>query len=163
MIADPFASLRLRRGETGDVGRIKKDWLLTGATSDFAKFLTPRADWMKRASELYWEWQREIVATLLGRGETWVAFWEEAPTSIVGWLVWEPKGRGRYADVPIVHMVNVLPTYRNHGVAKRLLAPALDAPKVVYTHRTLVCRHLPIPPGWTFDPRPALTPMESAA
>lgn len=152
---DPFDSLRIRLGEPGDLARVRKDWLITYAKSDFARYLTPRPDWGVRASQVYWELQKAIVDELLRRAEVWIATWEEAPTSIAGWAVMELNAPG---GTPVVHFVNVLPVYRRHGVARRLLAPALDAPSVLYTHRMTVCRALPIPPGWKFDPRPALAP-----
>jgi hypothetical protein len=157
-VRDPFDSLRIRPGEPGDLKRVRKDWRLAMATSDFARFLTPRKDWMERASQIYWDWQTDIVDRLLERAELEVACWDESPTSIVGWCVME---RGA---VPVVHFVAVgndnHGAYRLKGVAKRLLAPALEQPRVIYTHRTLVCRYLPIPAGWEFDPRRALLPKE---
>lgn len=146
---DPFESLRIRPGEPGDLARVRKDWLLSYAKSDFARWLTPRPDWGVRASQLYWDWQRDIVEQLLKRAELWIATWAEATSSVAGWAVMEN------GVTPIVHYVDVLPTYRRHGVARRLLAPALECPKVIYTHRTTLCRSLPVPPGWTYDPRAA--------
>ena len=154
---DPFESLRIRPGEPGDLARVRKDWLLSYARSDWARYLTPRPDWGVRASQLYWDWQREIIQALLERAELWIATWSEAPSSIVGWCVMESGA------VPVVHYVDVLPTYRRHHVAKRLVAPALEQPTVIYTHRTTACKQLPIPPGWTFDPRRALGPQERRA
>lgn len=154
---DPFESLRIRAGDRGDTRRIEKDWLLSYAKSNFARFLTPNPQWGLKASQVYWDWQRTIVRALLERCETWVATWAEAPSTIAGWCVMERAAGER---PPVVHYVNVLPSYRHHGVAKRLLAPALDAPRVIYTHRMPLCQHLPIPPGWSFDPRLAIEPQE---
>lgn len=153
---DPFESLRIRPGEPGDLARVRKDWLLSNAKSDFARYLTPRPNWGLKASQLYWDWQRSIIERLLTRAELWIATWEEAPSSIVGWVVMEN------GVTPVVHFVDVLPQYRHHHVAKRLLAPALEQPNVVYTHRTPVCRSLKIPPGWTYDPRPAVVPQQES-
>lgn len=155
---DPFDSLRIRPGEPGDTARVSKDWKLSFCRSSFARFTTPRPDWGVRASQLYWDWQKQIIARLLEHADLWIATWAEAPSSIVGWCVMEREGQGVYAHGPVVHYVNVPPTYRLHGVAKKLLAPALEAPRVTYTHRTVACASLPIPPGWTYDPRPALEP-----
>jgi GNAT superfamily N-acetyltransferase len=160
-VSDPFSSLIIRPGEPGDFARVQSDWKLSFATSDFARFCTPRPDWEKRASELYWSWASEIITRLLRDAELWVASWAEDVSAIVGWCVLEPR-----AELgPVVHYVNVPPPYRNHGVAKRLLAPALEHATVTYTHRTRICRHLPIPPGWKYDPRLALAPRrkETAA
>lgn len=153
---DPFASLRIRPGEPGDLARVRKDWLLSYAKSDFARWLTPRPDWGVRASQVYWAWQRSIVEQLLQRAELWIATWTEAPSSVAGWAVME-SGPG---ITTIVHYANVLPSFRRHGVLRRLIAPALEQPTVIYTHRTPLCRHLPIPPGWTYDPRAALLPPQ---
>lgn len=155
---DPFESLRIRRGEAGDLARVRKDWTLSYAKSAFARFLTPRPDWGIKASQTYWSWQKDVIEKLLARSDLWIAFWEEAPTSIVGWCVLECAKFSMH-----VHYVDVQPTYRQHGVAKRLLAPALEEPRVIYTHRTLICNHLPIPPNWTFDPRAALVPPQQEA
>ncbi len=163
---DPLDTLRIRPGEPGDFARVQKDWKLSYATSDFARFLSLRSDWRARASQTYWDWQSAIVARLLREAELWVACWAEETSAIVGWCVTEPE-REDLDQVPrpgpIVHYVNVLPPYRLHGVAKRLLAPALEHPIATYTHRTLACRHLPIPSGWVFDPRPALVPRRRAS
>jgi hypothetical protein len=61
-------------------------------------------------------------------------------------------------QTPVVHFVAVGAPYRRNGVARRLLAPALERPRVVYTQRTLLAKHLPIPAGWTYDPRRAIAP-----
>lgn len=149
-MSDPFDSLRIRPGEPGDFARVRTDWKLSYARSDFARYLTPRPDWQKRASQLYWDMQGEIVERLLRDAELWIACWAEDTDTIVGWCVTEPG--------PIVHYVAVKPDYRMHRVATRLLAPVLEHARVTYTHRTFACRGLPIPPGWTYDPRPALAP-----
>lgn len=154
-MSDPFESLIIRPGAPGDMARVQKDWGLSFATSDFARYCTPREDYERRASELYWSWQKATMARLLRDAELWVASWSEDTRSVVGWCVLE---RATPQHLPTVHYVYVGHTYRRHGIAKRLLAPALDAPLVVYTHRSVVARHLPIPPGWTYDPRPALVP-----
>lgn len=146
-MSDPLASLIIRPGAPGDLNRVRKDWLLSFALSDFAHFVTPRPDWQRRASELYWSWQRAIVERLLSESELWVASWGEDTSTIVGWTV---------HDGTVVHYVYVSEAYRNQGIAKRLLAPALDRPRITFTHRTAVVRHLPIPPAWIYDPRPAL-------
>lgn len=153
---DPLASLVIRPGAPGDAARVYKDWLLSFAISDFAHMCTPRADWQRRASQLYFDWQREVIARLLARAELWVASWGEDTSTIAGWCVVERD---------TVHYVYVAEDYRHHGIASRLLAPALDQPRVKYTHRTPLVRHLPVPPGWTYDPRPALVghqPKEAA-
>lgn len=159
-MSDPFDSMRIRPGEPGDFARVRKDWLLSYCTSQFAHYLTTSEDWWKRASQLYWDWQKEVIERLLRDAELWVACWSEAPTAILGWCVTEPARDGRPF---VVHFVAVDPRYRAHHVAQKLLAPAFEQRDVVYTHRTRVCRHLPIPPGWTYDPRPALMPRAKAA
>lgn len=150
-MADPFDSLRIRPGEPGDLARIRKDWRLSMATSDFARFLTPRPDWKAKASQLFWDWSKEILDRLLAEADVWIACWQEEPSAIVGWCVMEMKP-------PTLHFVSVLPPYRNHHVARKLLAPLLEHRDVTFTHRTHIVRHLPVPPGWIYDPRPALVP-----
>lgn len=151
---DPFDSLRIRRGEPDDFRRVRKDWRLSYATSELAHFLTPRSDWRKRASELYWGWQTEVVDRLLRDADLWIATWAEDTSTIVGWCVTEGG---------LVHYVYVAEKFRKQGVARRLLAPSLERAKVTYTHRTALCSELPIPPNWTFDPRPALAPRAKEA
>ncbi len=146
---NPFDSLRIRPGERGDHARVKKDWRLSASRSRLAAFLTPRPDWGVRASQLYHAWQGAIMDTLLARAELWIACWEEAPSSIVGWAVLEDGAH-------VVHYVNVLPQYRRNGVARRLLAPAYEHREVTYSYHLPNLAKLPIPPGWTYDPRPAL-------
>jgi len=158
MSADPFDSLRIRPGEPGDHARVKKDWRLSAAKSRFAQFLTPRPDWGIKASQLYHTWQGVIMDALLKRAELWIACWAEAPSAVVGWAVLEPGSR-------VVHYVNVLPKYRRHRVAKRLLAPAFEHRDVAFTYHVPLLTKLPIPPGWTYDPRPAFAvprPTEKA-
>lgn len=158
---DPFASLVIRRGEHSDHDRVYSDWLLSFAVSDFAHYLTPRPDWQKKASQLYWTWQRSIIARLLEYSDLWVASWGENVSTIVGWIVADKTVDEDLGAV--VHYVYVGEHYRNRGVAKRLLAPTLERARVTFTHRTPLVRHLPVPPGWTYDPRPALvgpTPKE---
>lgn len=154
---NPLDTLVIRPGTPDDHARVFKDWLLSHATSDFARWLTARLDWQSRASQLYWAWQRDVIREALARAELWVASWGEDTSTIVGWCVLEHVARGSELS-HIVHYVYVAHPFRASGVAKRLLAPALEESRVTYTHRTPVCRHLPIPPGWTFDPRPAVTP-----
>lgn len=165
---NPLDSLIIRPGAPGDVARVYKDWLLSHATSDFAHYCTPRHDWIKRASELFWKWQRSIIDGCLARGELWCASWSEDTSTIAGWCVLERAAtvpvddrdfRGAHYMLPAVHYVYVAPSYRVRGIAKRLLAPMLEEPRVTYTHRSQLAKHLPIPPGWTFDPRPALVPV----
>lgn len=155
-MSDPFLSLRIRRGESNDFRRVRSDWTLSYATSEFAHYLTPREDWRRRASQLYWDWQKEIVDRLVHGAELWVACWEEDQSAIVGWCVTEPGAR-------VVHYVYVAEKFRRNGVAGKLLAPALEQERVTFTHRTQLCGALPVPPNWTYDPRPALAPRKEAA
>lgn len=149
MSPSPFDSLRIRPGERSDLARVKKDWRLSAARSRLAAFLTPRPDWGVKASQLYHAWQGAIMDALLERSELWIACWSEAPSSIVGWAVMEPGAR-------VVHYVNVLPQYRRNGVARRLLAPAFEHRDVTFSYHVPALVKLPVPPGWTYDPRPAL-------
>lgn len=157
-MTDPLDSLIIRPGNLGDaseVARISKDWKLSFATSNFARFVTPRANWERRASELYWRWQGDIIERLLRESDVWVASWAEDSSTIVGWCV---------SSSGVVHYVYVGERFRRCGIARRLLAPALEHATMLYTHRTPACRALPIPPGWTYDPRPALVgPRKDAA
>lgn len=145
---DPFDTLIIRPGAPGDIARVRKDWLLSYATSAFARMCSPGDRFPKRASELYFAWQKQVMDRLLGGdADLWVATWTEDTTTIVGWTVTSPC---------LLHYVYVGEDYRHHGVAKRLLAPLLEEPRVTYTHRSTIAKHLPIPPGWTFDKRPAV-------
>jgi GNAT superfamily N-acetyltransferase len=145
----PFDSLRIRPGEPGDHARVSKDWRLSAAKSRFAQFCTPRPSWGLKASQLYHRWQGDIMRQLLERAELWIACWAEAPSSVVGWAVIEPGAR-------VVHYVDVLPKFRRNGVAKKLLAPCFEHRDVSFTYHVPSLEKLPVPPGWTYDPRPAL-------
>lgn len=163
-MTDPLATLIVRAGQPGDWNRVRKDWIGSMSSSDLAHLLTRRDQWEQReASDVYYAWQRAVVERLLARAELVVASWAEDIRSIVGWAVFE---RPR-----ILHYVHVggrrlpdsdRPAYRRLGIARRLLEPFEGRSDVIYTHRSTTCRHLPIPPSWLYDPRPALDGAWSA-
>lgn len=134
----------VRPSEHGDENYIRSSWLRSNESSPVARTFGRKA---------YYSGHHQLVCRLLARHPVRVACSVDAPDTIVGWACVEPPS--------VVHYVFVREEFRRYGVARRLLA---DLPeRVTYTHRTDVCKALPIPAAWFFNMYRAFIPGKEAA
>lgn len=123
----------IRPGDSGDTNYVRSSWLRSHADSALARCLGRSA---------YMTGHHDVIDALLERATLRVACSVTHRATIVGWACVEP------ADV--VHYVFVREEFRRYGVARRLLAD-VTGERVTYSHRTDVCKQLPIPEGWHYD------------
>lgn len=126
-----------------DRNYIRSSWLTSHASSALARTLGRRA---------YFTGHHALIDDLLERTTVRIACSVTHHATIVGWACVEETAAG----VVAVHYVYVGEDFRRRGVARRLLDGVGD--RVPYTHRTDVCKVLPIPEGWWFNAYRAFCP-----
>jgi len=125
-----------------EVNLVRSSWLRSNASSGLARSLGRKA---------YYSGHHDLIDRLMHRAEMRVACSVTRHDTIVGWACVEPA---------VVHYVFVREEFRCNGVARRLLAELPE--RVTYTHRTDVCRALPIPAAWFYNAYAAFLPKEAA-
>lgn len=123
--------ITIREMREGDRNLVFSSWLKSNATSATARVAGHTA---------YYSGQHALIERLMQAGTVRVVCSQASPDTIVGWASMEPG---------VVHYVWVREEFRRAGVAKMLLSAC--GPRVEYTHRTDLCRELPIPEGWWFN------------
>jgi hypothetical protein len=153
----------IRRATTDELRLIQNAWLKSYASSDWARFVTPRDDdhtvecsacGIRRlrqvtkngitthmAGPLYWERHHRLVESLLSSSNVSVA---ETNGVVDAWIV-------RDEIYPILHYVYSRWSARKEGHARALCEDLLPL-RTRFTHwsRAIVGRR--IPRGWIFDP-----------
>jgi GNAT superfamily N-acetyltransferase len=137
----PIAIRDLRPGE---VNFARKAWLRSScARSDDADDRRKGDSALARAlgRATYCEGHHAIVSRLLSTTTVRLAVSADNDNVFVGFACVEPPH--------VVHYVYVIEECRRFGVARRLLEGVTE--RATYTHRTDICRQLPIPEGWRFN------------
>lgn len=122
----------IRDMRPSEINFARKPWLARAAESAFARCMGRKA---------FFSGHHAIVTRLLTRATVRLAVSEENDQVFVGFACIEPPN--------VVHFVYVAEDFRRAGVARRLLEGLDDA--CVYTHRTDLCKQLPIPASWWFN------------
>lgn len=125
--------IHLRAADSGDLSLIFSSWLRTFARSFEVADIAPKVYYARKHTQ---------IERLIARGAVLVACNPDDHVQVYGWACTEGGA---------VHYVCVKPTYQRLGVARRLVAPYVDS-NALYTHRTAICRALPIPKQWVYDP-----------
>lgn len=132
---------------TNDLQFVRSAWLKSYASSEFARWHTPKATWEKnQASDDYYDGQRGVIEALLGRAKVLVNEDEaEGLQYLTGFLVYEPL---------TVHYVYVRQSARGQGIARALIdaagIPRDGSLAVRYTHRARGIESSRLPRGWSF-------------
>ena len=98
------------------------------------------------SAEYYYRW-RSLVADLLQRATTRVAYHTAAPDTVLGWVCYQPGTPLR------LHYLHVRQSAQHRGLARELLdaAGAGAAVPCWYSHRTTFS-DARCPDGWEFKP-----------
>ena len=153
----------IRLARTEELRFIQSAWMKSYASSDWAKFVTPRDDGHTiecascgsrrlrqvtkngathyTAGPLYWSGHHELVTSLLSSCNVSVV---DTDGVVDAWIV-------RDTVRPVLHYLYVRYSARGEGHARQLCEDLIPQP-TRFTHwsRAIVGRRLP--PGWQFDP-----------